>query len=355
MQVIMNRIKHSDTEKLRELIDGAAEIAVVSHIHPDGDAAGSTVGMYAYLKAEGKNVSLVYPHRLQDALKFLVTDETGKDIVIHEDEPEKAVSAISGADLIFCMDLNSFDRTGEELAEALRASNAEKVLIDHHLNPDTANFTVSFSETEISSTAEYLYYILMEMPGIDGDASRLPSLTAKACMTGMTTDTNNFANSVYPSTFRMASALLEAGVDRNELLCYLFNSYREERLRLMGELLYKKMKVTEDGVACTVLDRKTIMRYEIRDGETEGFVNLPLSIEKVRLSIFLKEDKDRFRVSVRSKKGVSANRFAMEYVHGGGHELASGGRLSVPEHVSDAEDAERYISEAAEKFMIRYK
>lgn len=347
----MNKINHSDIEQLHSLIHKAEDIALVTHINPDGDAVGSTVGMYGFLRGIGKKVSIVYPHRLPDALQFLMTDEVRSCVTIHEDEPEKAMKVLSDADLIFCMDLNSFGRTGDMPARALHDSDAAKVLIDHHLDPDRESFTLTFSETEISSTAEYLYYILMEMPETGGDVHRLPSLTARACMTGMTTDTNNFANSVYPSTFRMASALLEAGVDRNELLSHLFNSYREERLRLMGDLLYRKMKITEDGVAYMVLDRKTIMKYGIKDGETEGFVNLPLSIDKVRLSIFLKEDKEKFRVSVRSKAGVSANRFAAEYANGGGHELASGGRLSIPDNVTDAKDAERYIRKAADEFM----
>lgn len=347
----MTEINLPDIEKFHRLINEAGVISVISHINPDGDAVGSTIGMYGFLKAQGKQISLIYPTTLPDSLLFLTCGEVGQHITIYETDSDKADKALSESDLIICMDLNSFDRTGDGLSAVLRESEAAKVLIDHHLNPDKGSFTVAFSETEISSTAEYLYYILLEMPEIKGDYHRLPSLTAKACLTGMTTDTNNFANSVYPSTFRMASALLETGVDRDEILEYLFNSYRKERLRLMGDMLYNKMKITEDGVAVMVLDRKTIMKYNIKDGETEGFVNLPLSIGKVKLSIFLKEDKDKFRVSVRSKQGISANGFAAGYANGGGHELAAGGKLSKPGDAADAKEAKEYICKAAHEFM----
>ena len=341
----------SDIELLASMIRGAENIVAISHINPDGDAVGSTVAMYGYLASLGKKTGLIYPHAWPDALMFLRSDEMSGDIYIHEDNPAAAEARLKEADLIFCMDLNSFARTGDALSAALEASEAPKILIDHHLSPDRDRFALTFSETEVSSTAEHLYYMLLEMPEIGGDALRLPALTAVACMTGMTTDTNNFANSVYPSTLRMASSLLEAGVDRNSILEKLFNSYREERLRLMGELLSRKMKITENGVAYMVLDRKTIMKYAIRDGETEGFVNLPLSISKVRMSIFLKEDKDRFRVSIRSKSGVSANKCAARFFNGGGHELASGGRLMKPSDIADAKSAAQYIEKVTNIFM----
>lgn len=119
----------------------------------------------------------------------------------------------------------------------------------------------------------------------------------------------------------------------------------------MGELLYSRMKITSDGAAYMVLDRNTIDRYGIQEGDTEGFVNIPLGIGKVRMSIFLKEEKDRFKVSVRSKRGISSNLCARQYFNGGGHELASGGRLMIPEDVASAEEAATYVEKAVSAFM----
>ena len=170
-------------------------------------------------------------------------------------------------------------------------------------------------------------------------------------MTGMTTDTNNFGNSVYPSTLQMASALLAAGTDRDRILSMLYNRFSEMRLRLMGHMMKDLLKITDDGVAYIILDSSTQKEYHIGEGDTEGFVNMPLSIDKVKMSILLKEDEDRLRVSIRSKKGISANRCARQYFNGGGHENAAGGRLRIPEDVTDIFNAGAYIEEHTHTFM----
>ena len=134
-------------------------------------------------------------------------------------------------------------------------------------------------------------------------------------MTGMTTDTNNFANSVYPSTLAMASELLAAGVDRDRILQHIYNHFGENRLRLKGHMFKDLMRVTPDGVAYMVLDRATQEEYQVAEGDTEGFVNEPLSIAGVKMSILAKEDTDRIRISIRSKKGTSANRCAKAHFY----------------------------------------
>ena len=209
-----------------------------------------------------------------------------------------------------------------------------------------------FSESEISSACELTYQVLLALPSIGGDAHKLPEFSARALMTGMTTDTNNFANSVYPSTFAMASALLETGVDRDAILSSLYNRYRENRIRLMGYLLYENMAITDEGVALMIIDKDIATKYDIRDGETEGFVNLPLAIDRVKMSIFLKQDDGGFfRVSVRSKKGISANRCAMKYFHGGGHECAAGGRLLFPQDIASPAGAEAFLRKVSFEFF----
>ena len=170
-------------------------------------------------------------------------------------------------------------------------------------------------------------------------------------MTGMTTDTNNFSNSVFPSTLRMASALLEAGVDRDMIINKIYQQHRESRMRLMGHILKDLMTITADGVAYIVLDKKTLLEYNVEEGDTEGFVNLPLSMSKVKMSLLLKEDGDKVRVSIRSKKGVSANRCSKLHFNGGGHENAAGGRLYIPQDITSIKEAAAYIEEHTHTFM----
>ena len=349
-QIKMTAPDKSALASLLEMISNAESISITSHIRPDGDAVGSTVAMLHFLLRQGKDARIILPHQTPRTVGFLLESVPQGRMIIHEDSPEEALSAIRHSDLLISLDYNDFRRT-EALAEPLESSGAEKILIDHHLDPDRSKFSLVFSETETSSTCELLFHILKEMPQTGGNAANLPQETATALMTGMTTDTNNFANSVYPGTLQMASELLAAGVDRDSILDHLYRSDREQRLRLKGELLHRNLTITPYGVAYMILDKQTICRYGVQEGETEGFVNEPLSINDVRMSIFLKEDAGKFRVSIRSKKGVSANLCARLHFNGGGHELASGGSLPVPGAVKDARDAARYIEEVTHLFI----
>ena len=326
----MKAINASDIDRLNKTLLASSKTVIVTHAKPDGDAAGSSTALYHFLKTYGNaDLKIVLNDNFQHVLGFLISEETANDICIFSEDPDAASEAIAQADTIVCLDFNAFHRT-DRLGDLLEASDATRVLIDHHLLPDTEKFDIVFSEIEISSASELLYQILMKMPQIQEDATKLPPQAAMSLMTGMTTDTNNFANSVFPSTLTMASSLLAAGVDRDYIISQLYNQYGENRLRLMGMMMKDLLTITEDGAAYMILDLKTQKEYDIKDGDTEGFVNMPLSIANVRISLLLKEDTDRIRVSIRSKKGTSANRCARLYFNGGGHENAAGGRLEMP-------------------------
>lgn len=347
----MKDINAHNLERLGSLIEDSSRISIVTHMKPDGDAMGSSAAMCHFLGMCGKkDVRIVLPDRYPANLDFIAGSLPEGSILIHEEHAEAAEARITGSDLVICLDFNAFHRT-DRLEESLKASGAAKVLIDHHLNPDRTPFAVSFSETEISSASELLYHILMAMPQTGSDARRLPAAAATALMTGMTTDTNNFANSTYPSTLRMASALLEAGVDRDAILYSLYNRHSENRLRLMGHMMKDLLRITPDGVAYIVLDRKTQLEYHMEEGDTEGFVNMPLSIEAVKMSLLLKEDGERVRVSIRSKMGISANMCSRLHFNGGGHENAAGGRLYIPGDIRDITQAASYIERHTHIFM----
>lgn len=326
----------------------ARRVCVAVHQHPDGDALGSATALAGYLRElRGSDAVAIVPDRYPESLDFL--DREG-EVIIASEESDRALAAIAGCDLLVCLDLNSLSRTGA-LEDAIRSARCPKVMIDHHPEPAREDFDLVFSETEISSASELLYSILMEMPDIKGDAHRFPARVALSLMTGMTTDTNNFANSTFPSTFVMASRLIEAGVDRDLLLSLLYNRYRENRFRAMGFYLQTRLHITPQGVAYAVFDAEDFSSLGLCEGETEGFVNLPLGIEKVKMSIFLREDGDIFRVSVRSRKGWSSNALARAHFNGGGHECAAGGRLRRSDGISTREDAEKYIEEVTARFL----
>ena len=339
----------SEIKRLESAIDAASIPVIVTHAKPDGDAMGSSIAMLHFLRSRGKDKSrIVLSDPWPGYLSFLITEEDA--VLVHSSNQKETLDMIESSDLIICLDFNAFHRT-DELEKALSSSSATKVLIDHHLNPDREKFDICFSETAISSASELLYSILMKTGSINADASRLPSKAAEALMTGMTTDTNNFANSVYPSTLVMASELIAAGTDRDFIISRLYNQYRENRVRLMGTVLKDLMHITDYGVAYMILDSKTLKEYDVREGETEGFVNIPLSMGKVRMSILLKEEEDRVRVSIRSKKGTSANRCARLYFNGGGHENAAGGKLYMPADIKNISEAAEYIVRNTSKFL----
>ena len=328
----------------------AERICMVTHMKPDGDAIGSVTAMYHFLRKSGKSPHIILNDTYPSYLSFLITPELSEDIYIYDNNPEAARREIINSDLIICLDFNAFHRT-DRLEGPLEESDGRKILIDHHLNPARELFDLSFSETEISSASELLYHILRNTSAIGNDATRLGEKCAQSLMTGMTTDTNNFANSVFPSTLHMASDLLAAGTDRDFILNRLYNQYSENRLRLMGHMMKDLLKITGDGVAYIVLDRYTQEEYKTAEGDTEGFVNMPLSIADVRMSILAKEDNDRIRISIRSKKGTSANRGARAYFNGGGHENAAGGRLTIPEDIRGIDEVGEYIERTTHIFL----
>lgn len=339
----MKDINTANIHKLDEMIAGAHRIGIVTHIKPDGDALGSATGLWYFLNGTGKTESCIFlPGDYQHTQDFLLDDEVKKQIVIYEGNENAAEARLLDCDLIICCDFPAFHRAGG-YGNALKMSKATKILIDHHLSPDREAFGLSFSETEVSSTSEFIYFILKSLLELRNEEARLPLKSMTSLMTGMTTDTNNFANSVKPTTLLMASELIAAGVDRDAILCRLYNNFSESRTRLLGHILKDLLTVTTDGVAYIILDKKTLKEYNVHEGDTEGFVNKPLEIAKVRMSILCKEDEHNpgeVRVSIRSKAGVSANNCSRLYFNGGGHEQAAGGKLYM-----DITEVPAYIEE----------
>jgi len=341
-----------DTEAVRRLdtLLGSGEtVTVTAHTHPDGDALGSVSACVGYLReCRGKDAVAVLPDSPAATVRPIVP--AGVPLLCYDTEPEACLARIAASDLVILLDANGFSRT-ECLQEAFEASPAPKVLIDHHVGPEKDRFQAVFSTPDVSSASELLYYILLALPDIDGDPGRLPADTARALLTGMTTDTNNFANSVYPGTFRMAADLIAAGVDRDAVLADLYNRYRENRVRAMGYLQYEDMRITPEGLAYIIATQDILDRFGVEEGETEGLVNIPLSIDRVKMSILLKEEDGHFRVSIRSKKGWSARECAVAHFHGGGHENASGGKLRWPGDIASRGDAATYLEQVSQDFL----
>ncbi len=348
MNVRMQAVSQGNIRAFREAIQQSTRIAVVGHTHPDGDALGSCTALSLWLAGRGKAVSCIFPDTPADNLLFILSPKV--NYLYGDAHAAAARKALEACELLIQLDCNQFSRT-EGLAPFLEASSAQKILIDHHLNPDRESFDIVFSTPEISSASELLYWVLKAAEGDTLGPLGLGMTIGTALMAGMTTDTNNFANSVFPSTFQMASELIAAGVNRDALLQQLYSSYRENRVRLMGYMQYEGLKVLPEGAAYMILTKDIMSRFDLREGESEGLVNVPLSIGAVKLSVLLKEDDGHFRVSVRSKNGTSAQQLAVRFFHGGGHENASGGKLFIGPDIANAQAAEAYVLNALKTFL----
>lgn len=330
-------------EKLETSLFCAEETVIVGHFNPDGDSVGSVTGMKSYLEACGKRCTVVLPSSYPEYLSFLDVD---KDYIIYTHDKERAEKVFQSCDLIIGLDFNNLGRV-EGVKDLFAGSKARKILIDHHPSPEISSFDLVCSTVDTSSTCELLFYILMETSLIDNDIEKMPFACAQALATGMLTDTNNFKNSAISSTYNMASLVIKRGVSLDDLGKKVFGSYSESRMRLMGEMLRDQMVVIRElGAAYMVLSKKIQEEYNYLQGDSEGFVNLPLLIDGVEVSALFTEGDDYIRVSLRSQGEVSVNALSRAYFNGGGHQRASGGRLYIP-----VDEVPEYFERSLREFL----
>ena len=309
-------------EAFKELLSQPKKVVILSHTNPDGDAIGSSLALAQVLGQLGHTVNCILPNRFPYYLKWMpCTDE----LIIHaQDKIGIAQSVIAAADVVICADMSSLSRL-EALTEIIAANTtAKRVLIDHHLSPSD-EFDLIFSFPESSSTAYLVYEILKAAYG----AEVFNQTIATLLYVGMITDTGNFAfSTINPELFRAAADLLETGIDVPTIYNNVYNSFTEGRARLFGYVINRKMKTLLKGtVAYLSLTEEEMRRFWFQQGDSEGFVNYPLSIKKVKMSAMFSEQQGGFiRVSIRSHGSVDVNTFARRYFNGGGHHNAAGGK-----------------------------
>ncbi|MBQ4539987.1 MAG: DHH family phosphoesterase, partial [Alistipes sp.] len=317
-------LSQPDIERLRELIAAPAQrMVILSHTNPDGDAVGSSIAWAEALRREGHDVVCIVPNKYPYYLDWM----TGiGDVVIHRTESDRAAAAVAEADVIFCLDFHSLSRL-DQLSEVIAANtSAKRVLIDHHLNP-TESFDIMFSHPEASSTCFLVYKLLEALWG----AECVTASQAEVLYVGMMTDTGNFSfSSLTPELYQSLAVLSATGINIPQIYNNVYNSFTEGRARLFGYAINRKMKMLRKGtVAYMSLTEEEMRRFWFQQGDSEGFVNYPLSIKKMRMSAIFIEHKDFIRVSLRSRGAVDVNLFASRYFEGGGHHNAAGGKSYV--------------------------
>lgn len=305
-----------------ELIDRAQRIAILSHLSPDGDAIGSSLAMYHFLRALGKEAQVIMPNYFP---AFLAWIDGAADILIYEADQKAVQKAVFEADLVVCLDFNDRKRVNG-VKPLLEQTKAKKLLIDHHIDPEKfADVTLSYPE--ISSTSELVYCLIDQM----GRHNKITKACAEAVYVGMMTDTGNFSYvSQQPEIYIIISELLELGIDKDAIYRKVYTNYSESRMRLMGYCLVEKMKVYhKQHTAVISLTLDELRQFDFKVGDTEGFVNIPLSIEGITRSVFVRQDERKVKLSFRSQGNVPVNTIAAEHFGGGGHLNAAGGESQL--------------------------
>jgi len=312
-------LNYNDLNKISEFISKqAGKIIITSHKNPDGDAIGSSLALYHFLKLKKLDVHVIIPNDFPGFLKWL----SGSDqIIIYQNEPKKARQLINESQTLFSLDYNAFHRTGEMKA-VLEGFKGTKILIDHHLEPDQ-NFDLGYSTTKTSSTSELLFDLI----SCAGGEKMINQQIAEALYVGIITDTGSFSYSCnYPKTYHIAARLIETGINGERIHQLIYDTFSEDRLNLLGFCLSQRLVVLpEFATAYIYLFNKDLEKFNYQVGDTEGIVNYALSIDKVNLAILLTERDKLIRISFRSKSNFSVNDFARKYFDGGGHRKAAGG------------------------------
>lgn len=317
-----------EIQKVRELLKEKKRIVITTHHRPDGDAMGSSLGLYNYLALKGHDCTVVTPNDYPDFLKWLPGN---KSVINYEQHKEASIKKFNEAEILFCLDFNRADRA-HDLESFLLNSSAIKIMIDHHLDAaDFADFTFCYPQS--AATAELVYKFIVAL----GDGQMLNKNISECLYTGIMTDTGSFRfSSATAETHRIIADLMEAGAVNYLIHENVYDDYTEQRLRLLGYCLKEKLEVLpEFRTAIIALSEKELNQFNYKDGDTEGIVNFPLSIRNIILSAFFTERDGNIRISLRSQGEFSVKEMTREHFNGGGHRNAAGGKseLSLEETI----------------------
>ncbi len=319
--VNMNKILNPEhVKKFEELLENSGNIVLTCHVHPDGDAVGSTLGLWHLLRSLGKDASVVVPDIPPKSLRFL---PGFKEIAAYTRHDPYCTRLVSEADLIICCDFNKPSRQ-DHLAPLIEEASAPKVLIDHHEDPDM-DCVIEFSYPHLSSTCELVFRIIAAC-GLYGNVDKN---CATSLLTGLITDTQNFTvNCPDPEIYEIQMRLIEKGADKRRIIdeCIKATSYNS--LKLRSYALLERLEIfPEHRSSLITLSKSELDRFSYEKGDSEGLVNEPLNIRGMVYSIFMREDPDCIKVSARSKYNFPVSKICSDLFNGGGHLQASGGEF----------------------------
>jgi phosphoesterase RecJ-like protein len=315
-------LQTSELNSIIRLLEIPRKILITTHTNPDGDAIGSGLAMYGYLKKKGHDVTVMIPDPDPEFLHWMPYHSS---IVIFSAQQEKCLELIGNADVVFSLDFNALGRLGKA-EEPVRKSKAIKILIDHHRDP-VPDFDHVLSEIQTSSTCELVYDFISGC----GDAALIDQDIAACIYSGIITDTGSFSYSCnYEKTYLITADLYRKGIDGEHIHRHIYDTYSEGRLRLLGYSISEKLVVlSEYHTAYIYLSKADLDRFNYKVGDTEDIVNYGLSVAGINLAALFTERDEVVRISLRSKGNFSVNEIARKYFNGGGHVNAAGANSSL--------------------------
>ena len=323
-------LQEDKLEIFRGAVRKSKKITIVTHYDADGDAIGSALALYHYLKNTGNfSIQVITPN---DYPAFLHWLPAHAEVQVFDNNPAEIEKFLHQSDLVFYIDFNTLARL-KKMQSIFENISASKIMIDHHPNPSIACL-LRFSDTRPSSTSELIYYLIDAL----GDKKLMNKEIAECLFTGIMTDTGCFSfNSSRPETWNAVAELLRLGIDKDSIFSEVYENYSDCRMRLMGYCLNEKMKVIEEyNTAYFSLTLEELRKFHFEPGDTEGFVNLPFSVNGIKVTAFFIERDDHIKISLRSKGNIAINLIAQKYFDGGGHKNAAGGesKLNMTDTIS---------------------
>lgn len=310
----------NDFKAIFQAVEAAETIVITSHRSPDGDSVGSSMGLYHFLKKLGKKVTVVHPDKAPSFLNW-VSDYD--EVVCFEEHEGHAVAGLLNCDLLIGLDYNTPSRVGEDMEAVLLQSKAKKVVIDHHLNPAIDFFDLVYSDTTAGSTSELIYQFIVANGFID----KIDEEIGTPLYLGTMTDTGSFRfPSMKPETHEMIAQLMRAGVVHFNVHEKVYDTNTVDRLKLRGYALSEKLEIIPGKpIAIISITESELERFNYQKGDTEGLVNVALSIEGIQVAAFFAEKDGKVKISFRSKGAYEVNQLASDHFGGGGHKYAAGG------------------------------
>lgn len=308
-------------DQFKALVENAKHIIITAHKSPDGDSIGSSLGLYHYLKKKGKEVFVCHPDPAPDFLHWMM----GQECILNLEENEAELNAhFEKADLIYCLDYNSSSRIGQ-MEKPLNDSKAQKVMIDHHRDPEPDFCQIQFSDIEASSTSQLIFELIEAC----GEVDLIDETIGTPLYCGIVTDTGSFRfSSTSPKTHHIAATLIIKGVKHWEVHENVYDTNSLDKIQLVSFALLEKLVVDrENQTAYISLSNAEQERFSATKGDTEGLVNQALSIQGIKMAAFFKESDGIVKISFRSKGSIPVNELSKQNFSGGGHLNAAGGKF----------------------------